>query len=413
MSVRSIAASTVVGLMIFVAAHPARGEVAIQQITDINNGGVAFGGAVNVFASAGGAPFQVDETGVFMNNDIIVYTMDGLSANDGAGLAIGISNGENGITETAAPGHPEDPPGSPNFDPDNTEPAHPVFTTIGNASGRLENGNAIRFSMWMRQDPNSPVMVEPQVEPVLKIELWKQALSGFADFTPGAAFPGSGDRLWDTDQNASNQLHVNAGQSQASWVDVNNNGVIANGQPVAASLVTDEWRLAETALIIDDDPLDDGFHWTIGAESFTVEDIEEIRAVMFVGDFAGTDMTAGGSFWVDNLLLEVFSDEATMLSTPNPNTAPVETAGLLGDYNGDGVVGAADYVAWRNGGPLQNEGVTPGDVTQEDYAFWVEQFGMTQMGAGSQAGAIPEPISAALAAGGLLMFAVGRWRPVH
>src|SRR3954468_9066969 len=37
--------------------------------------------------------------------------------------------------------------------------------------------------------------------------------------------------------------------------------------------------------------------------------------------------------------------------------APVS---VQGDYNNNGVVDAADYVLWRNGGPLQNEVDTPG-----------------------------------------------------
>ena len=39
-------------------------------------------------------------------------------------------------------------------------------------------------------------------------------------------------------------------------------------------------------------------------------------------------------------------------------------AGVTGDYNGNGTVDAADYVLWRNGGPLQNDptaGVQPDD----------------------------------------------------
>src|SRR3954463_1977091 len=50
-----------------------------------------------------------------------------------------------------------------------------------------------------------------------------------------------------------------------------------------------------------------------------------------------------------------------------------------GDYNGNGVVDAADYVVWRNGGPLQNEvvGVTPGLVTPEDYDAWKARYGST------------------------------------
>ena len=37
-------------------------------------------------------------------------------------------------------------------------------------------------------------------------------------------------------------------------------------------------------------------------------------------------------------------------------------AGVPGDYNGNFVVDAADYVLWRKGGPLQNEVDTPGTV---------------------------------------------------
>jgi hypothetical protein len=382
------------------SARLAIGAIAIEQIGDINNGGVAFGGAVNVFASAAGAPFQVDETAVFMNNDIVVYTMNGISANDGAGLAIGISNGENGITSTA---------GGTNLDPDNTEPVDPVFTTIGNSTGKLENGNVIRFSLWMRQDPSSPVTVQPQIEPVVKIELWKQALSGLADFS-NVPFPGSGDRIWDTDQNAGNAAFNSANQSRASWVDVNNNGVIGTGQPVAASLVTDEWRLVEATLVVDDDPLDDGLGWSIGTEFFTVADVEEIRAVMFVGDFAGTNLTNAGSFWVDNLMLEVFADEAALLATPNPNTAPVEVAGLPGDYNENDVVDAADYTVWRD--RLGQTAALPNDDTEgvgmDDYTRWKNNFGMTLMvGAGSLGTiSVPEPSTFFLACGGLLLLGI-------
>lgn len=64
--------------------------------------------------------------------------------------------------------------------------------------------------------------------------------------------------------------------------------------------------------------------------------------------------------------------------------------GLAGDYNDDGVVNAADYVAWRNGGPLAND-LTPG-VQPEDYDVWVEHFGETA-GSGTAASdaAVPEP----------------------
>jgi len=72
---------------------------------------------------------------------------------------------------------------------------------------------------------------------------------------------------------------------------------------------------------------------------------------------------------------------------------------LPGDYNANGVVDAADYVLWRNGGPLQND-PTAG-VQPADYDFWRSQFGVIT-GAGTAVstvpGAIPEPSSIGLLA---------------
>ena len=374
MNSRSIAIGALVLSIAVANSTTLWGAVAVNQISDINDT-AGFPGP-DIFADP---LIGVDDTAVFMGNDLAVYSLVG-GGSGGGGFSLRISNGENGITSTD---------GGNNPDVDNTAPVNPVFSTIGNASGKLENGNAIRFSMWMRMDPESPVTKEPSVEPVVKIELWKEALSGNSDFA-GAEFSGGGDRVWDTDQNASQAAHVAAGQSQADWVDMNNDGDIQNGGlPVSLSLVTNEWRRVETTLIVDDDPLNDGLGWRIGGDFFDVGDIEEIRAVMFVGDFASSDIADGGSFWVDNFMLEVFANEAAMLSTQNPNTAPVE--GLLGDYNNNGTVDAADYVIWRNGGPLQNEGASLGTIDHADYSFWRSRFGMgAGLGAGGAA-AVPEP----------------------
>jgi hypothetical protein len=56
-----------------------------------------------------------------------------------------------------------------------------------------------------------------------------------------------------------------------------------------------------------------------------------------------------------------------------------------GDYNSNGTVDAADYVACRQDiTPLQNEveDVTPGDTTNEDYNAWRERFGNSGLGRG-------------------------------
>ena len=91
------------------------------------------------------------------------------------------------------------------------------------------------------------------------------------------------------------------------------------------------------------------------------------------------------------------SASSTMLQVVN---APF----LAGDYNGNGTVDAADYVAWRNAGTLLND-ATPG-VQPGDYDIWRANFGLTA-GNGSVAGAnatVPEPATLAL-----LMIAAAGW----
>jgi hypothetical protein len=109
---------------------------------------------------------------------------------------------------------------------------------------------------------------------------------------------------------------------------------------------------------------------------------------------------------------------AHLASLPATDVAPPEvtltrfvaSAPLLGDYNDDGVVDAADYTVWRNGENLQNEGASYGVVDQADYLFWKSQFGKTRDdiggigGLGTSAwttsGAVPEPTS-------LMLFVIG------
>lgn len=87
-------------------------------------------------------------------------------------------------------------------------------------------------------------------------------------------------------------------------------------------------------------------------------------------------------------------DEVTYKDFSVTVSAP---AGVLGDYNSNGVVDAADYVLWRNGGALANEGASVGVNDQADFTYWRSRFGATTgSGAGLAAGAVPEPSSCVL-----------------
>jgi formylglycine-generating enzyme required for sulfatase activity len=89
---------------------------------------------------------------------------------------------------------------------------------------------------------------------------------------------------------------------------------------------------------------------------------------------------------------------------------------VIGDYNNNGTVDAADYVVWRDhlgtSFQLQNESSTstPGSVTQDDYDIWKARFGSIS-GSASATGAsiVPEPATALLiACGAMLACAIGR-----
>ena len=109
-----------------------------------------------------------------------------------------------------------------------------------------------------------------------------------------------------------------------------------------------------------------------------------------------------------------FNYGALLTSTPNPT----------GDYNNNGVVDGADYVLWRNVGPLSND-PTPG-VQPEDYGVWRANIGQTggpsgpstlingfvryvTSGVGAGA-AVPEPTSVYLVGIGLGIFAASGCR---
>jgi hypothetical protein len=127
--------------------------------------------------------------------------------------------------------------------------------------------------------------------------------------------------------------------------------------------------------------------------------------------------TASADPLLTGQLVQVFSPGGNWLATTKsdgtfalvPFVPPV---GLLGDFNDDGKVDAADYVIWRknetaNAALPNDDGLT---TQAARFDLWKANFGnMTMPGGG--AGAVPEPASWTLLALGLVLAAIrGRRR---
>ena len=89
------------------------------------------------------------------------------------------------------------------------------------------------------------------------------------------------------------------------------------------------------------------------------------------------------------------------------------TIPLNGDYSGNGVVDAADYVLWRH--TMQTSAALPRDTSPEsvsaaDYELWRANFGQTgAAGSGLEAASVPEPTSGVMVVI-VAMLLVGRRR---
>jgi hypothetical protein len=100
--------------------------------------------------------------------------------------------------------------------------------------------------------------------------------------------------------------------------------------------------------------------------------------------------------------------------TTSKGTSQYSIAVAPGDYNGDHVVDAADYIVWRETSgsltDLRADGNGDGVVDQIDYNIWRSLFGTVYASGEGSAAAVPEPSTALAAAFASAVFALRRRR---
>jgi len=122
---------------------------------------------------------------------------------------------------------------------------------------------------------------------------------------------------------------------------------------------------------------------------------ESSTSISHTGTLTGTDIDRivlrqhidyTGKQIVDNLIVATTFAEAFGIDE-----------GDNGDFNGDGVVDAADYVVWRKNG-----------LSQEEFNVWRANFGETVGSSGAAGSSVPEPAMGLLISVGMLLGVVRR-----
>ena len=107
---------------------------------------------------------------------------------------------------------------------------------------------------------------------------------------------------------------------------------------------------------------------------------------------------------ISEKVLELASNHSTLnvgFVVDNFSLTEVEAVIVRGDYNGNGVVDAADYTIWQDNlgldaAVLGGKGSGAETVVDTDYTLWKTNFGQSEASS-SEAGAVPEPATLLLA----------------
>ncbi|MEX2171966.1 MAG: autotransporter-associated beta strand repeat-containing protein [Pirellulales bacterium] len=193
-------------------------------------------------------------------------------------------------------------------------------------------------------------------------------------------------------------------------------GTIAPGASAGTLTLTDDLSLVDTSVLelelggtqagIDFDLLQVIGQVTLdGALAVSLLD----DFIPTVGDSFGLLTADGGLSGVfDAAMLPTLADGLAWHMVYDANTLRLEVdstaIALAGDYNGNGIVDAADYTVWRDTLGSTTDFVADGDqsqtIDQGDYEVWVANFGTAPV---ASTAAVPEPNGAAVLLGVALL----------
>jgi hypothetical protein len=181
--------------------------------------------------------------------------------------------------------------------------------------------------------------------------------------------------------------------------------------PVSGSEVTVGQEIPDQSIVtftLDSAALD-----ASGARSYVQQSLSDGALGLFVSSLHSTgEMGAGGGYPKWYLKESTGFPAFLPLSVvPKLEVDYVLLQPVPGDYDDNGSVDAADYVLWRNGGPLHNQVDDPDQVNFQDYLAWQSRFGNVVSGAGSALdsnSAVPEPTAIGSAMAGVWVVLVSR-----
>ena len=141
--------------------------------------------------------------------------------------------------------------------------------------------------------------------------------------------------------------------------------------------------------------------WGISGVAFPQDLVEAPDGDGFLAGILGFSGGDGkiSRYAFDGTFLGNFAEPSANGFTEATAFVIVPTGSLVGDFNNDGVISAADYVVWRKASPtatLPNDN-TPGVVDASDYAYWRANFGKSSPASAAALGTapVPEPAGAA------------------